>query len=296
MMAELARADLGGAGRQAMKGMGYNAGKKVLTPTSHKPAGDDKHKVMEKWVQAALNVVLGTKLKLDGTLNGDTRAALMRFQRDNGLAAHGFLDERTLMALELQVGIRAPRDGIYQQTVPRLWQEDVRKAPQKPTSPEKRKELAHKPQGTAPPGETTEAEVGRKEPVRAGVEAKLAKAGAVEGGPAPAVAAEGDLQARRAKAADSFLQREAVQAVVRLALSREFAREQGARLGRTSQHPERNGEAALQAEMVAWFERAQTAAGGDAAWLQQLRTLARDRQDEAVAHLRATWQAAHPHP
>lgn len=86
---------------------------------------DNRHRVLDKWVQAALNVVLQLRLPVDGTWHELTRAGLERFQREQGLPAHGFLDDRTLRALEERVGMRAPRDGRLG-GLPRLWQQDRR--------------------------------------------------------------------------------------------------------------------------------------------------------------------------
>lgn len=284
MLAELARANLANPARAATKGMTYAGSKKALGPDALKPATDDRHKVMEKWVQAALNVVLGVNLKLDGTLKSDARAALMRFQKEEGLPAHGFLDERTLMALELRVGIRAPRDGTHEGTQSRVSQQDPPRAPQKPAPPPEKpgqKALA----GDA--GKEAQTPVAEKETPNAAAKDKLARVAEVE-----AVRPKHDpaaaLQDAKAKAATGMLQREAMQAVVQVALDREFAREQMTRLGR-------KGDAALQAEMAAWLQKAVADTPGSAQpgppWWQKVREMARDHQGEAVRLIREAWLA-----
>ena len=122
MMAELAKAGLKHPSQQLVKSMTYAATKRLIEPAKA-AATDSRHRIMEKWVQAALNVALGLRLKPDGQWGGDTRAAIMRFQREEGLHAHGFLDDKTLQALEERVGMRAPREGRLQ-GAPRLWQQD----------------------------------------------------------------------------------------------------------------------------------------------------------------------------
>ena len=108
----------------------------ALPPDAFKPRLPDGAQMMEKWLQAALNVVLGLKLPLDGLLKGETRLALMRFQKEAGLAAHGYLDEKTLRALEVWLGVTAPRDG-RRGGLSRLWQEDRRPAASPPLPPNK---------------------------------------------------------------------------------------------------------------------------------------------------------------
>ncbi|MSP90226.1 MAG: hypothetical protein EXR79_00235 [Myxococcales bacterium] len=260
MMGELFKADLGGSARSMMKSLSYGASRAVVAPDANRPAQDDRHLVMEKWVQAALNVVLGMNLKLDGVLRGESRAALQRFQRSRGLNTHGFVDEETLLALELEVGVRAPRDGTYQPTVPPVWMEDRRKPAPPPAQP---------PAKNAPDAKERLAD------------------GAAAGSPAhrPAPARTPDEQ--RAEAAADMLRREAEQAAVARAFGRSFVDDELDRLG---QH----GDAALHLTMQRWFEALR--ATGDLAprWLTDALGMARERPVEAVAKIQAAWTAAHP--
>lgn len=106
------------------KAAAYGESRKLVAP-GRTGTVDSRHRILEKWVQAALNVVLRLRLPVDGSWTEVTRAGLERFQREQGLPAHGFLDDRTLRALEERVGVRAPRDGRLG-GLPRLWQQDRR--------------------------------------------------------------------------------------------------------------------------------------------------------------------------
>lgn len=110
MLLQLGRSELlKGDWQRLVSQMGYDSSKRALDPSRSRPPVDNTVDSMRKWVQAALNVVLGTNLKLDGVSGPVTRQALKRFQRREGITAHGYLDETTLQALELRVGVRAPR-------------------------------------------------------------------------------------------------------------------------------------------------------------------------------------------
>jgi hypothetical protein len=124
MQLELIKAGVLQPSHLQTKAATYGESRKLVAP-GRADAVDNRHHILEKWVQAALNVVLGLRLPVDGSWTELTRAGLERFQREQGLPAHGFLDERTLRALEERVGVRAPRDGRLG-GLPRLWQRDRR--------------------------------------------------------------------------------------------------------------------------------------------------------------------------
>lgn len=273
MMAELFKADLGGSAKSMMTTLSYGASRAVVAPGGQRPAQDDRHLVMEKWVQAALNVVLGMNLKLDGLLRGESRAALQRFQRSRNLNTHGFVDEETLLALELEVGVRAPRDGTYQPTVTPVWMEERRKPAPPPAKPPSK-------DGTG----------GRDGP--SGKDGTAAKPGPSDapGAAGPQRERSADTRSpedRRAQAAADMLKREAEQAVVARAFGRSFVDEELERLGRP-------GDAALHLEMLRWWQDAR--APGDPAprWVTDALALARERPAEAAARIQAEWTAAHP--
>lgn len=91
-------------------------------------------------MQAALNVVLGIKLKIDGVLTGAARTALLRFQHENAIPATGLIDERTLQALEKRLGLKAPREG-EQHEMPAWFRNQARaKRGDKVQKPDKKKE------------------------------------------------------------------------------------------------------------------------------------------------------------
>ncbi len=249
MLGELAKVDLASPAKAQVKALSYASSKQVLEPSALRPPTDDRHLVLQKWVQAALNVALGMRLKINGILQGDTRAALMRFQKDQGLTAHGFLDEKTLMALELCVGVPAPRDGTHE-GVRRLLKTDSDRMPVKPAPPPR-----------------DERGVG-EQPAKKSPEVEPA-----------------DPEAALRLQAHAFLQREALEAVARVAFERPFVEQQLARLGRA-------GAPALHAEMLAWYGRAQSVSEPPT-WLSRLRDSARERPQEAAETVRHAWIREH---
>ena len=112
MLMELGKSELAKPDRKQMLGsLGYDGSKAALDPARNRSPVDNTYASFQKWIQAALNVVLGTNLKRDGVVGGLTRAVIRRFQREEGLTAHGYVDESTLQVLELRAGMAAPRSG-----------------------------------------------------------------------------------------------------------------------------------------------------------------------------------------
>ena len=115
MLMELGKSELAKPDRkQMLSSLGYDGSKAALDPARNRSPVDNTHGSFQKWVQAALNVVLGTNLRRDGVVRGITRAAIKRFQRHEGLTAHGYIDETTLQVLELRVGMQAPRSARFE--------------------------------------------------------------------------------------------------------------------------------------------------------------------------------------
>jgi hypothetical protein len=113
--------------RSSLSALGYDLGQAAAAPKSQTPIGEfAPARLLERWVQAALTVILGVRLPLTGLWGESTRAALLQFQKSMGLAVHGHLDAATLKALEQAVGLPAPRDGSFAGPRPR-WQDDHRK-------------------------------------------------------------------------------------------------------------------------------------------------------------------------
>jgi murein L,D-transpeptidase YcbB/YkuD len=56
-----------------------------------------------KWVQAALNIIDGAKLDVDGKYGPATRAAVEKFQRSHGLTVDGWAGANTNDALRAEL-------------------------------------------------------------------------------------------------------------------------------------------------------------------------------------------------
>ncbi len=87
-----------------------------------KPQHDPQRLV--KWAQAALSVVLGLRLPLDGVLGGTTQMAVRRFQTQAGLPQTGALDETTVLALAKAVGHPAPGMSPEHKLMPRWFRQE----------------------------------------------------------------------------------------------------------------------------------------------------------------------------
>lgn len=122
--------------RTAIGAAGYDVGRAALAPpTAHQPIGEvGGEGVLVRWVQAALTVLMGARLPLDGRLGQQTRVLLLQFQKQAGLATHGRLDAATLRALERAVGVAAPAGRGYG-TRRSTWQDGRPLAP-RPAPPD----------------------------------------------------------------------------------------------------------------------------------------------------------------
>jgi len=115
MLLELGKSELAKPDRKQMfSALGYEGSKSALDPARKRAPVDNTHLTFQKWIQAALNIILGINLKRDGVLQGVTRTAIRRFQIHEGLTAHGYIDEATLQVIELRAGMEAPRSSRHE--------------------------------------------------------------------------------------------------------------------------------------------------------------------------------------
>ncbi len=243
----------------------YSVGRKVMSPQAIRPKTDQPGQRLQKWVQAALMATLGVRLPLNGVIDAQTRAALLQFQRMAGIPVSGAVDARTLRELEFAVGLPAPRqeptapppDGLLQR---------VAKATDQPKTTDKQEHQA----GDAP-RHTFE---GAANPQYGEADAHQLRQGQ------PRAEAKVDPQLA---AMQRFLHAEGMQAVLSLAVDRAWLREELQRSGR-------QGETALLAEMLGWWERARAPSAQPPAWMTEVAKLAQDNQAEAVAKVRQAWQ------
>lgn len=265
---------------------GYAHGRAAVAPQAFRSRKVDPLRRMARWVQAALAVTLGIELPLTGVIDSATRAALLSFQKLMGLPQSGAVDTRTLAALEQAVGMAAPRDEA-----PPSWMEQERQPPKRP----KPKNAAKDSDATATqPSEAPQAAAAEAEPsgherhsfeVDQGAHGE-ADAHALRVGRRPALDAATAQQEQSSAtpeqlATQRLLHGEALQAVLTLALERSWIRAELERSGR-------QGEAALLAELLGFWEKARRAPQPPA-WMIAVAKLAGDRQDEAVARLRQAW-------
>src|SRR6266403_5274986 len=83
-------------------------------PTEPQPAGSE----YMRWVQSALNDVLGLRLQLHGIADSATRSAIRSFQQRQGLPADGVVGPDTERALIAARGGGSRRDGAADATGP----------------------------------------------------------------------------------------------------------------------------------------------------------------------------------
>lgn len=262
MLLELGRQGvLKGDLHRSLQASGVKEGIGAMRPDRFRPAMDASQTAMQKWVQAALNVVLGTRLKLDGNIGPVSRQALRRFQQQEGLTAHGYADEATLQALELRVGLSCPRGGFHE-PVPSLLVLPMRGV------------WMPKPKGQKP--KERGAEAGERE--------------AAQGPAAGATAAASQEQAQRgpeAEVRDDVVQREALGAVRAMAFTDGFVE-------RAAEWLEREDQPVVRAEMDRWLDRnLGTPADKAPDWLREVRGSARGNAASAASALRRSWWNEH---
>lgn len=268
MLLELGRQGLlKGDLHRSLQASGVKEGIAALKPDRFKPPVDNSQTGMQKWVQAALNVILGTNLKLDGNLGPVTRQALRRFQRQEGLTAHGYADEATLQALELRVGVACPRGGNGHEPIPRLL------------ILQNRNLWMPKPRGQG----GKERRDGQDGPGAAGSEAD------VQAGNEATTAAP-----QSPEAADPTMQREALGAVRALAFSDGFAQRAHEYLHDAENQADAAALGELRGGMERWLDRQLVAKGDEAPdWLRSVRSQARFEAPSAASLLRRTWWREH---
>lgn len=260
------------AGAQATQMAGYDATRRMASPQTYRPKPEDPAAKLTRWVQAALCALLGLKLPLTGVMDAATRAALLRFQREAGLAQTGAVDDATVRKLEAMVGVPAPQA----QTPPPPWNaQQPRAAPTKP-QPKQAKD------DNATASSEPQPDDGRHAFEDHGGVHRYGEAEAHQ------LWRDGEIQsngnALQAMSVERFMQREAVHGAMTLAFTRDWLKDELERTGR-------QGESALLAEVLAWWERAVSAEPDrQPKWLQEVTQLARPKQDEAVARLRHAWQ------
>jgi len=229
-------------------GFDYGQGKLLVSPASLRPRAVDPAQRLIRWVQAALVILLGIKLPLDGVMSANLRAALLAFQKKAGLSPSGAVDTETLRLLQDMVGLPAPAGT---ETAPPPWAEMPRKTPEPPQKP--------KPKHDAESSKRTgDGELAADLPDSA--------------------------QRLQMLVLERFLQREALQAVMAQAFERSWLRDELHRTGRS-------GDAALLAEVLAWWEQAQSPDRETPPhWMAEVANLARQKPTEAIEVARRAWR------
>ncbi|MCO4760613.1 MAG: peptidoglycan-binding protein [Myxococcales bacterium] len=263
MLAALSRSGaLQGNKKQMTHAMGYRKGKQAVAPDSNRPNMTTSPDTFAKWAQTALRGMLGITLKIDGNIGPVTRAAIKQFQRREGLTAHGYLDERTIQAIELRTGVKAPR-GFSHEAVPHL--------------------LLVPRRGLWRPGKNKP-----KNKAKAGKDG--AKDAAQPDAEVSPMAAAGEQAAEKAAAQPAkagLLQDEAMSAVAEQAFANDFAQLAADRLGREDWQQ-------VQTQMGAWW-KAQSAlpAQEQERWVQLASDEARARDERSSSRLRRRWWSQH---
>lgn len=292
MTALLARMQ-GQEGKAAQAGSaGYAHGRSAVAPQAFRPKRQDPLQRMARWVQAALAVVLGIKLPLTGVIDSATRAALLAFQKQHGLPPSGAVDSRTLEALENAVGVPAPT-----KQEPANWMEQERARPQKPKAKGDTGGDDNKGQAVDAAGDLVPADGAGQDPsgqerhtfendqsAYGEADAHALRVGHL--GKAPPISRVAD--AAQA-ASDHLLHSEAMHAVMTLAFERSWIRDELQRLGR-------QGESALLAELLGFWESARKAGAQAPAWMIAVAGQAKEHQERAVQLVRQAWQKEQPNP
>ncbi len=108
-------------------------------PETAQPVAGHAPQQLVKWAQAALSVVLGLRLPLDGVLGGTTQAAVRRFQAHAGMAQTGALDPATVAALARAIGHAPPGQAPEHPLMPRWFRQERQALRPKPEAKTARK-------------------------------------------------------------------------------------------------------------------------------------------------------------
>ena len=242
--------------------IGYRGGRAAVAPNAKRPNMGNSPDTFAKWAQAALSMVLGTKVKIDGNIGPVTRNLIKQFQRLEGLTAHGYLDERTIQVIELRTGVKSPR-GFAHEPVPHLLVQP-RRGIWKP-KPDNKKDKSKKRQQQA--GEPT-ADQAKDDPAHAAAEAAAEKSASQPAKP-------------------GLLQDEAMGAVGAQAFDNDFAHLAADRLGREDWE-------GVQNEMHGWWSTLQEVpAAEQPRWLHLAAAEARARDQQAAGRVRRRWWSQH---
>lgn len=260
---------LGGlTGTAAMPAAGYAMAQRMASPQTYRPRPQDAPAQLVRWVQAGLCAMLGLRLPLTGQVDAATRAALLRLQGEAGLPQTGAIDAETVAWLERALGLPAPH---LHATESPLWSAAV--APPQPAAGPPPKDPDN------PAAEAAADEAAHRDPSSAADETAAAahtlwRAG--ESTPTPA----------QTLAVARLLQREALHAVMTLAVARDWLDEELARSGR-------QGSSGLLAEVLAWWAAAQRADPQPTWWID-VEAMAATHPHDAVERVRRAWREQHP--
>ena len=282
--------------RAALGALPREAAQKVVAPDAQRaglsaalPDGD-----LQRWVQAAINLVLGTKLPLDGRMTPVVREALRRFQRQEGLQTHGAADEKTLQVLELRTGAQRPRGAGHEDVRSLLILPNRVLWMPKPGSPSGDKGKDGREAGEAADSAAVVSGGSKKTKVGEafGVKPKGSNAA---GGPkvddevvdAELATVQPGVRSDAVSPSDAFGQRESWRAVMSLMQSGPFVQRAAESLGKSDVE-------AVRKDMQIWVETLVMRTGSDApAWLRTARADAKMDGAGAASLLRQAWWVEH---
>jgi hypothetical protein len=105
----------------------------LFPPPQHEPAAAPSEYI--RWVQSALNNVLGLRLPVDGIMDAATRSAVRSFQQREGLPVDGIVGPETERALSAARNRQAPATDAVQTPAPGIT-ESPQASPAEPSTPD----------------------------------------------------------------------------------------------------------------------------------------------------------------